>query len=631
MRARNLINVTCVFVLAAFMASVPLSASGAERFEDRGDGTVLDTRTNLMWLKDAGMDEVPVQVANSVVHEMNIGLREGHGYSDWRIPGVEEVLSLVDASEVYPSLPKDNPFAGVRLGRYWTSTGGFNLAGYAWIVDMATGSERFELTSYCNFYGLWPVRSAGKVLLEKFVPKGRPVTSGDVAFLSMQAGVSSEDRAILPAVPAAVTAKAVSPNEIVIAWKKGRDAPAWYNVYGEEDAFLLSSVDPTVSISGLEPDSRKCFSVAAYASSGLESGRSGPVCATTWSMRAKGTVWAFGLNSFGQLGDGTRADSNKFVQALGLDGAVNVAAGVEHSAAVGGDGSLWLWGRNSRGQLGDGTTANKVEPVRVDGLKGVTQTALGWYHSLALLEDGSVLAWGRNYYGQIGDGSREDRTAPVGVLDVRDVVKVTAGWYHSLALDREGVVWAWGWDLKGQLGNGDEDDSEVPLEVIGLDDVIDISGGMYHSLALSRDGTVWGWGSNEFGQLALSDFQETHFPIKVDGLQNVTALASGMQFSLALDKDGTVWAWGRNDYGQLGRDDVTDSFEPLQVPVLKGIRSIAAGAHHALAVDEDGALWLWGWDFADNTKFAPPHRVAGLRGITGVAAGIHFTTVLKGK
>ncbi|MCK4910243.1 MAG: DUF1566 domain-containing protein, partial [Thermodesulfovibrionales bacterium] len=356
MRTRNFI---CVFVLAVLLASVPSSASGAERFKDRGDGTVLDTTTDLIWLKDAGMAEVPVQVANSIVHEMNTGQRKNHGYRDWRIPSVEELVSLVDDSELYPALPKGNPFTGVRPKRYWTSSGGFNMVAYAWVVDMATGSTASEFASYCNFFGVWPVRSSAKISLEKPVPvpeggpEGPGVSPGDVAFLSMMGGDKEDSVELVPETPSAVAATAASATEIVVTWRKSKDKPAWYNVY-MNDVFLQSSVDPRVKIGGLAPDTGRCFIVTAYSSSGLESPKGNEVCATTWSTGAKGTVWAFGLNNFGQLGIGTRTDSNKLVQTLDLEGAVEVASGVEHSAAVGGDGSLWLWGRNTKGQLGDG-------------------------------------------------------------------------------------------------------------------------------------------------------------------------------------------------------------------------------------------------------------------------------------
>ncbi|HEB02665.1 MAG TPA: RCC1 repeat-containing protein, partial [Nitrospirae bacterium] len=143
---------------------------------------------------------------------------------------------------------------------------------------------------------------------------------------------------------------------------------------------------------------------------------------------------------------------------------------------------------------------------------------------------------------------------------------------------------------------------------------------------------VWAWGSNEFGQIGQPlSFVDSHVPLKVAGSKNIISVEGGMYFSLALDSDGAVWAWGRNDYGQLGRDDITQSSKPLKVPGLENIKAIAAGAHHAVAMDSEGALWQWGWNYAESLKFAPPHKVGGLTGITNAAAGVHFTTVLKGK
>ncbi len=623
-----------VIIFASLAALLPGAAQSAERFKDKGDGTVLDTRTNLMWMKDAGLLAAPVQVTNSVIQDINTGVRENHKYSDWRIPSVDELVSVIDTSQAYPALPKGHPFDNVQLEKYWSSTGGFDMMGYAWVVDLASGAKRFEFTSYCNFYRLWPVRSAGQVTVGKFEFEGRAVSPGDVAFLSMQkqGGVCSEAVAGAPlTVPSGVTVSVVSPTEMEVSWDKGSSSTAWFNVY-DGDTLVQSTQSGSLRVQGLKPDSEKCFTVSAYNERGAESLKSQEVCARAWTKMALGTVWSEGLNSYGQLGDGTRSDSRVLVQAEGLEGAVSVSAGVEHTAAVGKDGSIWLWGRNSRGQLGDGTTRGKTVPRLLKGLKGVKQAALGWYHSLVLLEDGSVRSWGRNYYGQIGDGSKADKQSPVATRDLKQIVQVAAGWYHSMALKQDGTVWAWGWDIKGQLGNGEDSDANVPREVAGVSDVKQVAGGMYHSLALESDGAVWAWGSNEFGQIGQPlSFADSHVPLKVAGSKNIISVEGGMYFSLALDSDGAVWAWGRNDYGQLGRDDVTQSSKPMKVPGIENIKAIAAGAHHAVAMDSEGALWQWGWNYAESLKFAPPHKVGGLTGITNAAAGVHFTTVLKGK
>ena len=611
----------------------PQLALSAERYKDRGDGTVLDTKTNLVWMKDAGLHSVPVQVAISLIRDINVGKLENHGYNDWRIPSFDEILSLIDTSEAYPALSDGHPFDNVQLAKYWSSTGGFDMAGYAWVVDMASGVRRFELTSYCNFYNVWPVRSTGTVTIAKFEPEGLPVRPEDVAFLSMQRQgevCRDESSGTPPDLPADILVTAVSPSEMVVSWSGDSATSAWFNVY-DGDTFVQSTPTKALRIKGLKPGTRRCFTVSAYSAKGYESLKSKEACTRTWITKAAGTVWSSGLNSYGQLGDGTHTDSNMLVQAKGLEGVTSVAAGVEHTAAVGKDGSLWLWGRNSRGQLGDGTTTGHAEPVLIEALKTVKQIALGWYHSLALLNDGSVHSWGRNYYGQLGDGTRADNSSAVNVSILDNVIQVASGWYHSIALKRDGTVWAWGWDIKGQLGNGDDSDAETPELVVGVDGIKQVAGGMYHTLALNKDGAVWAWGSNEFGQSGQPPaFQESQAPLIVDGLKNITSVDGGMNFSIALDSDGSVWAWGRNDYGQLGHDDITQSFTPLKVPGLADIKTIAAGAHHAVAVDSDGSLWLWGWDYANSLKFAPPYKVGGLTGITKVAAGVHFITVLKG-
>jgi alpha-tubulin suppressor-like RCC1 family protein len=626
-------NVRIVFLALVLAALAVSPAEGWERFVDKGDGTVLDTQTNLMWLKDMDKFSGPIQVANTVISEMNSGRRKNFGHSDWRIPTVEELLSIIKSGNTYPALPDRHPFDGKEYGRYWTSTGGFLVAGYAWTVDIGTGVARFDLTSHCNFFGLWPARSAGKVKVGAFKPEGRPVTPGDVAFLSMGGGKALEAspssvRGLES--PVSVSASAVSSTEVMVSWVHRGAEAAWYNVYSG-GKLLKSAPTSPLRVTGLAPDVSHCFHVTSYSAAGKESQKSANACVTTSSVKAKGTVWSMGMNNYGQLGNGSRNDSKLLVQVAKIKEAVSVAAGVEHAAAVLSDGSVWAWGRNDRGQIGDGTTMPRTRPVKVKNISTAKKVDLGWYHSLALLEDGSVRAWGRNYYGQLGNGRTVDASTPVIVLDIPGTVQVAAGWYHSLALLNDGTVRAWGWDHKGQLGNGKAKDSPKPRPVQGLADVKAASGGMYHSVALKNDGTVWAWGSNEYGQVGSEGGSgEQHVPVQVKGLDGVKDISAGMHFTLALKNDGTVWAWGRNDYGQLGTDKFPLSEKPVEVPGLKGIRAVAAGAHHAVAMDSVGVLWLWGWDHANETKFSPPRKVGGVRGITGASAGMHFTATLMG-
>lgn len=201
--------------------------------------------------------------------------------------------------------------------------------------------------------------------------------------------------------------------------------------------------------------------------------------AHTLALKADGTVWAWGNNASGQLGDGTTTSRSVPAQVNGLTGATSIAATVEasHSAALKADGTVWAWGSNNRGQLGDGTTTNRTRPVQVTGLTGVTSIVAsgeegaqfgGLSHTLALKGDGTVWAWGYNNYGQLGDGTTTDRTQPVQVTGLTQVAALSGGGFHNLALKIDGSVWAWGDNRNGQLGDGTTINRTTPVQVSGL-------------------------------------------------------------------------------------------------------------------------------------------------------------------
>jgi hypothetical protein len=172
------------------------------------------------------------------------------------------------------------------------------------------------------------------------------------------------------------------------------------------------------------------------------------------ALKSDGTVWAWGYNFEGQLGDGTRRDRLTPTQVSGLNSVVSVTAGYTHSLALKSDGTVWAWGGNLTGELGNGTTTQSLTPVQVKGLGGMVAVAAGYGHCLALKADGTVWSWGRNDVGQLGDGTRTNQSTPIRVSGLGEVVALTSGYAHNLALKNDGTLWAWGLNYDGQLGDG---------------------------------------------------------------------------------------------------------------------------------------------------------------------------------
>ncbi|MEI6309167.1 MAG: hypothetical protein WCP58_05955, partial [bacterium] len=320
----------------------------------------------------------------------------------------------------------------------------------------------------------------------------------------------------------------------------------------------------------------------------------------TLALQGDGTVWAWGLNSSGQLGLGDTTNRSSPVQVTALGSIVKaLAAGYYHSLALKEDGTVWAWGYNIHGQLGLGDFADRNNPVQITSLgDGVAALAAGRDHSLAIKNDGTVWAWGYNNYSQLGLGDTTNRVTPVQVTVLgNNVAALTAGGWHTLALKGDGTVWSWGLNSSGQLGLGNTTSCSSPVQVASLgNSVAALATGGEHSFAIKNDGTVWAWGLNGSGQLGLGDTTNRLTPVQVTNLgSNVAALTAGGWHSLALKGDGTVWSWGLNGSGQLGLGDATYRSSPVQVNILgNNVAALTAGGWHTLALKGDGTVWAWG-------------------------------------
>ncbi len=344
----------------------------------------------------------------------------------------------------------------------------------------------------------------------------------------------------------------------------------------------------------------------------------------TIALVDNGTVWTWGMNTFGQLGDGTRVDRNTPVQVSGLSDVTAVAGGGLHSLALKEDGTVWAWGMNTYGQLGDGTTDSSATPVKVSGLSNVIAIACGGFHSMALKKDGTVWTWGRNDYGQLGNLSNKNRSAPVQMAFLSDVIAIAGGGFHSMALKQDGTVWSCGMNAYGQLGDGTKTDRIFVVQASGLSNVKAICTGGGHSLALKSDGTVWTWGMNNYGQLGDGATKDRSVPAQAKNLMGITDIDGGGYHGMALKSDGTVWTWGKNTHGQLGDGTTARRTTPVKASGLNSVITISGGGQHSLATRNDDTLWAWGLNkygqMGDGTNINStiPREVIDLSGITVV-------------
>ena len=274
----------------------------------------------------------------------------------------------------------------------------------------------------------------------------------------------------------------------------------------------------------------------------------------TLAVRSDGTVWAWGGNPYGQLGDATTTERARPTRVAGLTDVVAVTAGAHHSLALKADGSVWAWGWNGVGQLGDGTVIDHRLPAPVPGLTGVKAIAAGTHHNLALTHDGTVWAWGWNHYGQLGTGpAATPETRPVRVPGSAGATAIAAGAAHSLSVRSVGgniFVWSWGYNGLGQLGDGTTTDRRVPVRSLAQGE--DVAAGGYHSFT-GTGVSFYGWGYNGLGQLGTGStaaFVPT--PAMVLTPVRLDSIAAGLFQNIALAQDGSVLTWGWNGYGALG-------------------------------------------------------------------------------
>jgi alpha-tubulin suppressor-like RCC1 family protein len=328
-----------------------------------------------------------------------------------------------------------------------------------------------------------------------------------------------------------------------------------------------------------------------------------------------GRAYCWGENDYGQLGDGSTADSAVPVAVV----TTGVLAGktlTQISAGGGGGldtcaldsaGAVYCWGAGLDGGLGDRSTADSSVPVAVDAAgalagKTITEISTGADGACALDSAGAAYCWGDNDYGELGDGNTLPSSVPVpvdhgGALAGKTITQVSAGYEDTCALDSAGAAYCWGDDYYGELGDNGRNGnySDVPLAVSGAlagQVLTQVSAGWWDACALDRDGSAYCWGTGAVTSSAVP------VPVSLPG-QRLAQVSAGLGENCGLSTAGAAYCWGDNGYGELGDGSTASSAAPVPVStsgVLAGktLAQVSAGGFHACATDTTGARYCWG-------------------------------------
>ncbi|MFN4027892.1 MAG: T9SS type A sorting domain-containing protein [Flavobacterium sp.] len=304
-----------------------------------------------------------------------------------------------------------------------------------------------------------------------------------------------------------------------------------------------------------------------------------------------------------------------------------VSNGQNHTIAIKTDGTLWAWGSNLFGQLGNGNNTDSNFPIQIGTSNDWRQVAAGGAHSLAIKNDGTLWAWGYNLNGQVGNNSIIDVNIPTRIGNENDWKDVFGGVYVSAAIKNNFTLWGWGlnyynWQLAQPFSNSD---ILVPTQ-IGTDmDWKSISFGAFSTIALKNNNSLWSWGQSNFGELGNGILiSQIFFPTQIGSSTDWKEISTGFNFTMAIKNNGTLWSWG------LGYSSI-----PLQNGTSSDWSKISSYGNFNLAIKSNGSLWSWGNNSngqlgnGNNTNITFPTQIGNETNWTKLSNGIRSSSVVN--
>lgn len=306
-------------------------------------------------------------------------------------------------------------------------------------------------------------------------------------------------------------------------------------------------------------------------------------------IRENGTLWSWGNNTCGQLAINILGGffSSICQERTYSCNWVKASHGSTHTLALKNDGTLWAWGGNALGTLGDGTANARLLPVQVVGGLSWKDVAAGFNHSMGITTDNKLYSWGTGVCGRLGDGTVITKSSPVQEASLStNWCAIAAGSDAGYGIKSDGSLWAWGWGGCGILGDGTTVDKSSPVrEASSSNNWCAVSSDNRFVAALKTDGSLWAWGDNACGQLGINTIISKSSPVReISSSTNWCQVSTGNCFVAALKTDGSLWTWGNNFCGQLGDGTVNAKSSPVRESTsASNWVSVSAGCAFTLA------------------------------------------------
>ncbi|MGZ9108867.1 MAG: RCC1 domain-containing protein [Micavibrio sp.] len=319
----------------------------------------------------------------------------------------------------------------------------------------------------------------------------------------------------------------------------------------------------------------------------------------TCGIKMDNTAWCWGHDSGGELGNGGVAGNQLSPSAVagGYSWKEIASSGGNYynTCAIQTDDSLWCWGDDQRGEIANGaTTGTQTSPVAVSG--GGVWTAIGagdnGDHSCGI-KGGALYCWGVAGGGILGNNTTDDRSVPTAINDPGPWQDLSAR-NQSCAIKPDGSLWCWGWNASGQLGDGTSITRQAPTAISGGGTWKQAGVGYTHSCGIKSDDTLWCWGSNSNGQLGDNSTTQRLVPTAINGGGTWKQVDSSSAFTCGIKSDDSLWCWGLNANGQLGDNSTTQRLVPTAINGGGTWKRVDVGSDYACGIKSDDTLWCWG-------------------------------------